>query len=152
MYYVLGTGGRDYADPDEVYFEYDKILQRSELNMFCIQGGCATGVDFHIRQWCTFNEVPCLNWPARWNKGPKGGGEGPVRNGAMCRWLRDRIDLEAYAYSVHPHKMHKVMAFWDGESSETKSCIIEALSRDLNLEVFGPGKKLVDDIRKSLIQ
>lgn len=149
MFLALGTGGRDWEDVEQVHFEYDKLLQEQQM-MICIQGGCKTGADLMIRQWCVFNEIPCLNWPSRWNFGGERGREGPKRNWAMCNWVSHQLSLLDAVDMVDRHQMHKVLAFWDGKSSGTKSCIEEALKFQLNLEVFGPGRELVDGLRESL--
>lgn len=146
--YVLVSGGRDYDDAESVHWELDKELNRHGM-VFGIQGGCKTGTDKHTRDWCDFHEMPCLTWPARWKRGSNGKGEGPQRNYLMVLWLHDLMLALRADSQNHWEKLHKAMFFWDGKSKGTKSCLQFAMAYGLNIEVFGPGRDVYQEMLAS---
>ncbi len=69
--------------------------------------GGHTGTDGEAFQWAMENEMPALVVPARWNKGEKGGGEGPIRNRKMVRLVWPKA-VFAFSGGDGTHDMVKV--------------------------------------------
>lgn len=144
MMYVLVSGYRDWTDEETIWFELDLIKEKYRHNMMVIQGGCS-GADEIAAAWCKYNEIPCLTWPARWNSGESGKGEGPKRNRAMVDWLYGIL------FSLYGSTMfnHKCLAFLDDKSRGTRDAIKYMKDVDLNLKVVGPKGKVIAEYKRS---
>jgi len=144
MMYVLVSGYRDWTDEETIWFELDLIREKYRHNMMVIQGGC-TGADQMAVEWCKHNEIPYLTWPARWNTGAHGKGEGPKRNRAMVDWLYGIL------FSLYGSTMfnHKCLAFLDDKSRGTRDAISYMKDVDLNLKVIAPKGKVIAEYKRS---
>lgn len=85
---VVVTGGREYGDYehlDNVLTELDRTVGISLIG----HGACRDGgADIMAERWAKEHEVPYMGIPARWKRGSRGKGEGPIRNGLMLQLIK----------------------------------------------------------------
>jgi predicted Rossmann fold nucleotide-binding protein DprA/Smf involved in DNA uptake len=107
---VIVAGCRDYND---VGFVLNAMIE-SKFDIDIILQGGANGVDMCAKIIAIEADLPCLEYPADWDK--HGKAAGPIRN----REMAGNADA--------------LVAVWDGMSLGTKNMIDTA--RDFNLKIF----------------
>lgn len=114
MKIVLVTGSRSWGDSSRIY----EALLREEPDLI-IEGG-APGADRFAELWAKTHDVPCLRWPARWDKyGPSAG---HIRNSAMVDFAKALSTL-----LESTHAVVVVLAFPLGTLSPgTRGCMAKA--------------------------
>lgn len=129
MIWVLVVGSRDWQDSQSLWMELDRLHNIYHQNMIVVTGGCKNGADSDALAWAEFREIPYLTWPARWNNGMKGNGEGPQRNGIMANFLHESYTERG------PHTV-RCLAFDMKKADGTKNAINYIENYDMNLQVF----------------
>lgn len=107
MIYLFVTGSRDWDKPKVILSDLNHELEvAGPEDLILITGFCKTGADSIAIGWAVRNELPHLNWPARW-KSEYYRSAGPRRNKHMGEWLyllRENLEpmednkFKAYAY------------------------------------------------------
>jgi hypothetical protein len=109
---VVWTGSRGWQDTETIL---DAIV--SIKRPFRSIVGDARGWDALVWETLAEFKMPRLQFKAKWNLYRNGAG--PKRNALMLDWLQ-RIDRDGF-----------VVAGWDGESSGTHDCMMEAELRGI---------------------
>ena len=81
---IIVCGGREYKNREHVFEILDTLLPIKD--QITILQGEAIGADELAREWCEFNKVKCIPFPADWNKYHRPGRKnpaGPIRNREM---------------------------------------------------------------------
>lgn len=117
---VLVTGSRSWEDSAAIY----EALLREQPDLV-IEGG-APGADRFAELWAKTHDVPCLRWPARWDKyGPSAG---QIRNSAMVSFAKAlSVLLEGSTGNI------VVLAFPKGSSPGTRGCMAKAKKAGLTV-------------------
>ena len=118
---TIVAGGRDYSDKVTAFRVLDSIVKAGDV----IISGHATGADTLGEQYAKEHGLSCELHPADWNR--HGRAAGPIRNEEMAK-VADRL-----------------VAFWDGKSSGTKSMISLAKKYKLEVLVFDYAGNRIDE-------
>lgn len=101
MLCVLGCGGRDYSDEEQVFRTLDCLHAERGPITKVVEGGYR-GADALVRKWARLRGVECATEYAEWQKyGPRAG---PIRNGKMLSLHRPDITV-AFAGGRGTHDM-----------------------------------------------
>lgn len=113
---VLVTGSRTMRDPDFLNSILDFFNNTQGISLL-IEGG-ASGADRFAGEWAESRGVTYAVFPALWKA--QGLSAGPVRNGAMIKFI----------------KPDKVLAFVADGSKGTKNMIKQALDKNLKVHIY----------------
>lgn len=124
---VVVTGGREYADRQELWAALDELQLLHGIRLLA-EGGCRyvvrgeeVSADRFACQWAESREIPCLTVWAPWKR--KGKSAGPFRNGLMLDMVRPDV----------------VVATAGGRG--TQDCVDKALARGIDVrKISNEGK------------
>lgn len=115
---VIICGGRDFSDKDLCFRTLDEILPGcADVE---IVSGHAKGEDSFDEEYAALRSFPVKIFKADWKQ--YGRAAGPIRNRAML----------AYALELTP----LIIAFWTGESKDTKNMIDQARKAGAEVKVI----------------
>lgn len=77
---LIVCGGRDYSNMLKAFEVLDAIHKATPVEV--IRQGGASGADRIAAMWAVARNVPCVNYPADWQRWGKGAG--PIRNRVMA--------------------------------------------------------------------
>lgn len=86
---LIVTGGRDYANRQELLGLLDEIHQQTPITLLI--HGAASGADAIAEEWAKSREVVYLGIPAKWKTGKQGKAEGVIRNRLLFDWNPDKV-------------------------------------------------------------
>lgn len=120
---IVVCGSRDFEDFDYFVRKMDKLTEKLDKKKLIIyNGACPTGADRMAQDWATKRRVTYKNFHAAWKE--LGAKAGPIRNREMLE--------EAAADGEETGQKVVLVAFFDGDSPGTTSCLAEA--RRLNIK------------------
>lgn len=124
---LIVAGGRDFDDVgmlNEALYRFPSILTTEFVN-----GMCETGADFLAREYARKRGRKVHEYPADWDN--LGKMAGPIRNEEMAKFVATAVER------ITPAQVHgALIAFWDGNSSGTRSMINFALKWGLEVHVY----------------
>lgn len=118
---IIIAGGRDFLDYLRMYTEMNVIIQNIHDDMEIISG-CTKGADTLGMRYAAAMKIPCIKFPADWDKFGKRAGL--IRNEEMAK------------YSISDNSKGVLVAFWNGESRGTASMIKLAEKYGLEIHVI----------------
>jgi hypothetical protein len=120
---IIGIVGlRDFHDEQFFLMSLFKWLDDNMIEPTQIVTGCAKGVDALARNFAQNYHISLKVFKADWNNPLLGKAAGPARNKELCDYLA--------------RNNGRLIAFWDGKSRGTRSCIAIAQSLGLTVDII----------------